>query len=48
MFFDIFQLIDTHINPYVDEWEAAKDFPANELFKKLGDAGFLGINKPVG
>jgi citronellyl-CoA dehydrogenase len=22
-------------------------FPAHELFKKLGDLGFLGLNKPV-
>lgn len=40
------KFIDSEINPYVDEWEAAEIFPAHELFKKLGDAGFLGINKP--
>jgi len=40
------KFIDTEINPYVDEWEAAEIFPAHELFKKMGDAGFLGINKP--
>ncbi len=40
------KFIDSVINPYVDEWEAAEIFPAHELFKKLGDAGFLGINKP--
>ena len=40
------RLIDQEINPYVDEWEEAEIFPAKEVFKKLGDAGFLGINKP--
>ncbi len=39
------QLIDTEINPYADEWEEARTFPAHELFKKLGDAGFLGITR---
>ncbi len=40
------QLIDTEINPHVDEWEEARQFPAHEVFKKLGEAGFLGITKP--
>lgn len=40
------KFIDTEINPHVDAWEDAEIFPAHELFKKLGDAGFLGINKP--
>ncbi len=41
------RFIDTEINPYVEEWEAAEIFPAKELFKKLGAAGFLGITKPT-
>lgn len=41
------KIIDTEINPYVDEWEAAELFPAHDVFKKLGDAGFLGLTKPV-
>ncbi len=40
------KFIDAEINPHVDEWEAAEIFPAHALFKKLGAAGFLGINKP--
>lgn len=40
-------LIWKEINPYLDEWEAAEIFPAHEVFKKLGKAGFLGVNKPV-
>jgi hypothetical protein len=41
------KFIAAEINPFVDEWEKAEIFPAHELFKKLGDLGFLGLNKPV-
>ncbi len=41
------KFIDEHINPYVDEWEAAEIFPAHDLFKKMGNLGLLGIHKPV-
>jgi citronellyl-CoA dehydrogenase len=41
------KFIDTEINPRVDAWEEAGRFPAHELFKKLGNLGFLGITKPV-
>ena len=37
------KLIDRDINPHVEEWEAAEQFPAHEVFKKLGDHGLLGI-----
>lgn len=37
----------TEINPHIEEWEAAGAFPAHELFKKMGQQGLLGINKPV-
>ncbi len=40
------KFIDREIRPNVDEWEKEGIFPAHELFKKLGDAGLLGINKP--
>lgn len=36
-------LVDTHINPHVDEWERAGAFPAHELFPVLGAAGLLGL-----
>ena len=39
--------VEQEINPHVDEWEAAGIFPAKELFPKLGDAGLLGVTKPV-
>lgn len=42
----VIKFIDREINPYVDEWEKEEIFPAHELFKKLGDQGFLGVSKP--
>src|ERR1700727_2139606 len=41
------KFIAAEINPHVKEWEAAGQFPAHEVFKKLGDLGFLGLNKPA-
>jgi len=41
------KIIDDDINPFVDEWEKAGEYPAHEVFKKLGNAGLLGVNKPV-
>ncbi len=40
------KFVATQINPYVDEWEKEGIFPAHELFKKMGEKGFLGIAKP--
>ena len=40
-------IIDKDINPHVDQWEEDGIFPAHAVFKKLGDAGLLGINKPT-
>jgi citronellyl-CoA dehydrogenase len=40
-------LIERDINPYMDEWEKEGIFPAHEVFKKLGNAGLLGVDKPV-
>ena len=41
------RILETEINPHVDAWEEQRSFPAHEVFKKLGDAGFLGISRPV-
>src|SRR5215475_478195 len=41
------KFITAEINPHVDEWEDNDIFPAHDLFKKLGDLGFLGLNKPA-
>jgi citronellyl-CoA dehydrogenase len=40
------RLIDNEINPHVDAWEAAEQFPAHEVFRKLGKLGLLGLTKP--
>jgi citronellyl-CoA dehydrogenase len=37
---------EAEINPHVEEWEKAGIFPAHDVFKKMGDQGFLGIHKP--
>ncbi|XP_046357429.2 probable acyl-CoA dehydrogenase 6 [Haliotis rufescens] len=41
------KIIDKEINPYVDEWEKAQMFPAKDVFKTLGNAGYLGVTKPT-
>ena len=40
------RFIDAEINPHVDAWEEAEQFPAHEVFKKLGNLGLLGLTKP--
>ncbi len=40
------ELVEKEINPYVDEWERAGQFPAHEVFKKMGKLGLLGVHKP--
>ena len=41
------RFIESDINPFVDEWEAAEIFPAKEVFRKLGAMGMLGVSKPA-
>jgi citronellyl-CoA dehydrogenase len=36
-------VVDREIAPYVDDWERAGQFPAHELFPKLGALGLLGL-----
>jgi len=40
------RFIDEEINPHVEAWEAAEQFPAHEVFRKLGQLGYLGLTKP--
>jgi citronellyl-CoA dehydrogenase len=40
------QFVEKELNPHIAEWERDGSFPAHEVFKKLGDLGLLGINKP--
>ena len=35
--------VEREIDPYVDEWERDGTIPTHELFAKLGDLGFLGL-----
>ena len=34
--------VEKEMNPHVDEWEQAGEFPIREIFKKLGDLGQIG------
>ncbi len=40
------QFVEKEINPHVDRWEEEGIAPLHEIFKKAGDLGLLGINKP--
>jgi citronellyl-CoA dehydrogenase len=40
------KFIAAEVNPHVDQWEKDGIFPAHELFKKMGNLGFLGLTKP--
>ena len=35
--------VKKEINPNLDEWEESELLPLHDLFKKMGDLGFLGI-----
>jgi citronellyl-CoA dehydrogenase len=37
------RFVETELNPHVDAWEEAEEFPSHEVFRKLGDLGLLGI-----
>lgn len=37
------EFVDKEINPFMDDWEEKGEAPLHELFKKMGDLGFLGI-----
>lgn len=41
------KLIKAEINPFCNQWEEEGIFPAREVFKRFGDLGLLGINKPL-
>jgi len=40
------KFIENEINPHVEKWEEAEIFPAHDVFKKMGDLGFLGVSYP--
>ncbi|MCB1995800.1 MAG: acyl-CoA dehydrogenase family protein [Rhodoferax sp.] len=41
------RFIEKEVNPFVDDWEKAEEFPSHAVFKKLGDLGLLGLKYPV-
>ncbi len=40
------RFVKEELNPHVDAWEAAEEFPTHEVFKKLGALGLLGVKYP--
>jgi citronellyl-CoA dehydrogenase len=42
----VVKFCDRELNPHIPEWEARGQFPAHEVFKKLGDLGLLGLKYP--
>jgi len=40
------KFVEKELNPHVPEWEKAEQFPAHEVFKKLGNLGLLGLKYP--
>lgn len=40
------RFVEEELNPHVPEWEAAGIFP-KEIYKRMGDLGFLGIRYPT-
>ncbi|MGY6706994.1 MAG: acyl-CoA dehydrogenase family protein [Rhizobiaceae bacterium] len=37
------KFVTTEINPHVQEWEDAEEFPSHDILKKMGDLGLLGV-----
>ena len=37
------EFVKKEINPYLDEWEEKGESPLHDIFKKMGELGFLGI-----
>ena len=42
----VIKFCDKELNPHIAEWEAKGQFPAHEVFKKLGNLGLLGLKYP--
>ncbi|WIT09757.1 acyl-CoA dehydrogenase family protein [Paucibacter sediminis] len=40
------KFVEKELNPHVPAWEKAEQFPAHEVFKKLGNLGLLGLKYP--
>jgi citronellyl-CoA dehydrogenase len=40
------RFVEQELNPHIDAWEKAEEFPSHEVFKKLGNLGLLGLKYP--
>jgi citronellyl-CoA dehydrogenase len=40
------RFVKEELNPHVEAWEAAEEFPTHEVFRKLGALGLLGVKYP--
>jgi citronellyl-CoA dehydrogenase len=40
------RFVVNEINPHVKEWEAAQQYPAHQVMKRLGELGMLGLKYP--
>ncbi|MEZ4361232.1 MAG: acyl-CoA dehydrogenase family protein [Kofleriaceae bacterium] len=41
------EFVEKELNPHVDEWERAGEFPAHQVFKKMAKLELLGVHKPA-
>ena len=41
------KVVEEVINPYAEQWDKDKIFPAKEVYKRFGEAGLLGIHRPT-
>jgi len=46
LFDTVTKFVEKELNPHVQAWEKAEQFPAHEVFKKLGNLGLLGLKYP--
>ncbi len=44
---NVHRFVDEEINPYLIEWADNPPLPAHKIMKKMGDLGYLGIDKPT-
>ena len=42
----VIKFVETELNPHIDGWEQAEQFPAHEVFGKMGKLGLLGVRYP--
>ncbi|PTT93499.1 acyl-CoA dehydrogenase, partial [Pseudomonas sp. HMWF031] len=42
----VHDFVNQEMDPFIDEWEQDGIAPLHSLFKKMGNLGLLGIQKP--